>query len=660
MNLLSHALHHSVRALELPSRPAPLASTARLSTQARRIAHAVAEAFIPTGQWFEAGGQGTIDRLDQLLTGLPAVQIRTYEALLWALELSTIPRHRAPFSSLPLSVRARLLADRNDQPGATGRNLVHAAMLPIRFAHYNSAAFYERVGCRMRLEPPAHTRLERWHQQVTDGTELHHDLTLDCEVVVVGSGAGGAVVAHELASRGRAVLLLEEGRYFDRRHFDGRSDVAYKKMYRDSGMTIAVGNTWMPVWAGRAVGGSTAINSGTCYRASERVFAHWRRSFGLSEFSEHTMAPYFERVETMLGVGPAQAEHLGGVARVVARGAERLGWQHGPLQRNAPGCDGAGVCAFGCPTGAKRSTDASYVPDALNRGAQLITRAKVESICVKHGRATGVIAKLGSGKRLMVNAQAVVISAGALMTPVLLRQNGLATESGWLGKNLSVHPAGKVVALFDEPINMLDGIPQGYAIEHFAHEGILFEGSSVPPNVLSIGVRSVGEPFARLMESYRHVAVFGFMINDESRGRVLPGPFGSPAIFYRMNARDVRKMQRGFELLSELFLAAGAKRVFPFVVGQHEIRDHEDLERLRSRRLRANQFETTAYHPLGTCRIGSSPKRSCLDPFHQAWHVRALYVVDGSAVPSSLGVNPQLTIMAMALRASQHLDTQLD
>ncbi|MFW5741295.1 MAG: GMC family oxidoreductase, partial [Myxococcota bacterium] len=548
-----------------------------------------------------------------------------------------------------------------DRQARLAEQVVLAVLLPMRFAHYNSPDFFEKVNVPFQFDPPTALEVARWHQQVTDGGDVDEDMEIECEVVVVGSGAGGAACAYELASRGRAVLLLEEGRYYDRRHFDGRPFEAFKKMYRDVGVTLALGNVGMPVWAGRAVGGSTAVNSGTCYRAPERTFARWRRVYGLNDLSSSSLDPYYTRVETMLGVETPDERHLGGVARVVRRGADQLGFSHGPVQRNAPGCDGAGVCAFGCPRGAKRSTDVSYVPAALERGAQLITRAKVHTIVKANGRASGVIAKLSSGRTLQVKADAVVVAGGALMTPLLLGTNGIGQSSGWLGRNLSIHPASKVVAVFDETIDMVTGaIPQSYAVDEFADEGIMLEGASVPPSTVAMGMWSIGKEFVELMESYRRMALFGFMIQDHGRGSVRPGRNGSPLILYNMSQRDAERMQRGIELVSEIFLAAGAKRIYPFVTGQYTIDSERDLDVLKHRRLRPGDFEVTSYHPLGTCRIGADPRRSVLTPEHETRDLADLYVVDGSAIPSSLGVNPQMTIMAMALRAAEIIDNRME
>jgi choline dehydrogenase-like flavoprotein len=300
----------------------------------------------------------------------------------------------------------------------------------------------------------------------------------------------------------------------------------------------------------------------------------------------------------------------------------------------------------------------SYVPEALLKGAQLVTAAHVLEVEVVAGRARGVRGRLGSGRSFRVRAEAVVVAGGALMTPLLLSRQA-ATRHPMLGKNLSIHPATKVMAMFDEDIDMSQGIPQGYAIDSYAEEGIMFEGASTPLDVTAIAVPWVGRRFMDVMEQYRHVATFGFMVKDTSRGSVRPGLRGSPLIRYDLNAEDARKMQRGVAILCEMFLAAGAKRVLPFVAGMDEVRAKADIDRLRKLKLAPGTIEVTAYHPLGTCRIGSDPAESVLGPDHEAHAVERLFVADGSAVPSSLGVNPQMTIMAMALRAAEIIDKRL-
>jgi choline dehydrogenase-like flavoprotein len=636
-----------------------------LSARERRIVGAIAEAAMPAGRVLEGGGADTALGVDQWLRESPRNAAQGIRAGLWSLELGVVPLKHRVFSSLPLQDRIEVLREWEQNRSYAARSMLRALLLPIKFAHFNRPEMFQHVGCRYESEAVREDR-PRWLSRVTDGREIEEDLDLECEVVVIGTGAGGAAAAYELASRGRAVLMLEEGDYHRRSSFTARPSKAYKQLYRNQGMTVALGNIGVPIWAGRAVGGSTIINSGTCYRAPERTFESWRREFGLpGVFSNAGLGPYYERVEAMLQVTQASRLHVGAIGEIIARGAAHLGYTHDALHRNAPDCDGQGVCCFGCPTGAKRSTDVSYVPEALMRGAELVTAARVDFVDIVAGRARGVTATLGGGapgarkRRLTVKAEVVVVAGGTLMTPLLLRRSGACKTSRMLGKNLSIHPASKVMALCDERVDQWKGIPQSYTIDHFAADGLLFEGGSLPFDVAALAVPWTGPRFMELMEQYPYLATFGFMIKDTSRGEVRQGPRGSPLIFYHLNEADTALMQRGFEILCEVFQAAGARRVLPLLAGHDEVSTRADLERLRASKLRPGDMEITAFHPLGTCRIGTRPEDSCLGPDHETHDVANLYVCDASAIPSSLGVNPQMTIMAMALRAAEIIDARL-
>jgi choline dehydrogenase-like flavoprotein len=326
--------------------------------------------------------------------------------------------------------------------------------------------------------------------------------------------------------------------------------------------------------------------------------------------------------------------------------------------RNAPDCDGKGVCCFGCPTDAKRSTNVSYVPLALRAGAELFYAARAERVLLEHDRAVGVEASamMASGqlRRLTIRARAVVVACGALTTPGFLQRQRLANRSGELGKNLSIHPATGGAGLFDEDISGFNAIPQGYAIEEFHDEGLLFEGATTPLDMSMAASPFLGPRLIELAERYDRIAPFGFMVEDTSRGRVRQIR-GRPVITYMLNDRDVGRLKRGHEILARVMFAAGASRVYPMINGFEELASEADLDRLRRAKLRARDFDVTAYHPLGTARMGRDPQRSVVGPDHRVHDVPGLYVVDGSVMPSSLAVNPQLTIMAMATLAAEHI-----
>jgi choline dehydrogenase-like flavoprotein len=634
-----------------------------LSERQRRTLAAVAEAALPAGKIFRGAGPDTVDKVESFVGGLPGLAGTALGALLAALDADAWLRHRRGFAALPPADRLALL-ERWRAGGVARRGAIRALVTPLKVAHFDDPSFYRHLGCVYELpKVQAESKPAWFRERVHAAGALGGDLALDCDVVVIGTGAGGAVVAKELAEAGVAVVMLEEGRYFDRSEFTGRPFAMQQMMYRAGGATFSVGNVPIPIPIGQTVGGSTTINSGTCYRPPGRVLAHWRDDLGLTDFTEEALAPYLERVESILGVSEARAELLGGAGRVIARGCDALGFRHKPLRRNAPDCDGQGVCCFGCPTDAKRSTNVSYVPMALRAGAELLHGVRVERIVVSGGRATGVVGRArgddGRTRTVTVHARAVVVACGTLLSPILLERNRLGLSSGELGGNLSIHPAAGALAEFDERIAGWDAIPQGYAIEEFHDEGLLFEGATTPLEYTISLMPQLGPRLVELAEGYDRIASFGFLVSDTSRGRVrLVG--GRPVVTYRLNDHDVARLKRGLDILARVYFAAGARSVLPPVRGFDELRSEADLARFRRATVRASDFELSAYHPLGTCRMGVDPARSVVGPDHQLHDCPGLYVIDGSAVPSSLGVNPQVTIMTLATRAAERLAARLN
>ncbi len=628
-----------------------------LSTSQHRTLVALAATALPAGRFLPAADERTVDRVERFVANLPSAAHFGLEGLLRSLDVQSWVTTRRAFADAPDAKRLAILESwRHGDP--VRRMMLRALVSPLKIAHFDDPGLYKQLGCVYEAEKakqevkPAYMR-ERVH--VANG----HDVAVECDVVVIGTGAGGAVVGRELAEAGFAVVFVEEGKYFDRTDFTGRSFSMQQKLYRRGGTTFSVGNVPIPIPLGQTVGGTTTVNSGTCFRTPDRVLSEWVKELGLADLAPDKMGGYFERVESVLGVEPARKELLGGNGRVISRGCRALGFtRHGPLRRNAPACDGQGVCCFGCPTDAKRSTNVSYIPLALRAGAELFTGAKVTRIIVDGGVATGVVARTETGHALTVRARAVVVSCGAIMTPLLLQSQGLGTSSGQLGKNLSIHPAAGALAEFDEQILGWNGIPQGYSVEELHEEGILFEGAMVPLEMQMTVTPMIGPELIRLAESFDHVASFGFMVEDSSRGSVST-VMNQPVIKYWLSDHDVAHIKRGMDVLAQIFFAAGARRVHTPINGFDVLETPGDLARMRRATIRPWDLDLSAYHPLGTARMGSDPSSSVIGSDHQVHDTRSLYVVDGAAVPSSIGVNPQITIMALATRAAEKIASAL-
>jgi choline dehydrogenase-like flavoprotein len=464
---------------------------------------------------------------------------------------------------------------------------------------------------------------------------------IDADVCVIGAGAGGAVVAAELAEGGLDVVVLEQGPRHDADGFTARPPEMLARLYRDGSQTSTLGNPPILLPLGRGIGGTTLVNSGTCFRTPPKVLARWRSEHGLEQLTEEALDPCFARVEQALSIAEVTPELAGRNAAIARRGAEALGWSHGYLRRNAKGCVGSGVCAFGCPTSAKQHVGITYVPRAQAAGARVLTGADVRRIVVERGVARGVEARLrgpDGPARLDVRAPLVVVAAGTIHTPLLLARSHLGRRSGELGANLALHPATGAYALMDEVVDMARGVPQSFYVDEFAGEGVMFEGVAGPPSYVALSLPLSGRRHAEAMARYRHLAMFGLMVSDSSRGSVR-SLAGRPLIRYDLDDADLGRFRAGLARMEELFRAAGAREVYlPLPRG------------VRPEQARRRDLKLMAFHPLGTARADARPEHGVVDADLALHGVEGVHVADGSVVPTALGVNPQLTIMALATR----------
>ena len=500
---------------------------------------------------------------------------------------------------------------------------------------------------------------------MTDGAAVAHDVHELADVVVVGSGAGGAVVARELAVRGRGVVLVEEGGFFTGKHFTGNPRAMIDLLYRSRGLTFALGRPTIPIPLGRCVGGTTTINSGTCYRAPDYVLDEWAERYGVRGAREPDLRPYFERVEQELHVRPVPDETYGRNSTLFERGAAALGYAGARIPRNERGCLGTGVCAFGCPQDAKQAMHVSYVPRALDAGARLFTRCRVGTVLLSAGKAIGVVARFvdrderETGHELRVLARHVVVACGALLTPALLERSAVPDPSGLRGRNLHIHPATRVGALFDEEVRGWEEVPQAYNVHHFTREGIFIQGQFVPPAMEAPVLPGVGRAHKDIMARYARLGSFGALISDESAGRVRAGRGRFPRVTYQLGAADAKRLARAIGLTAEIFFAAGAREVYSGAHSRPVLRSLDEARALQGADLPAADFEMMAFHPQGTARMGEDPRQAVTDSVGRVHGTPGLWVGDASLFPSSCKVNPQITIMALATRLAERLAGEL-
>jgi len=522
------------------------------------------------------------------------------------------------------------------------------------------AAYYSRpeVNQRLGFRPPPVPR-PKAPSPFTDTSDK--DLFLTADVCIIGSGAGGAVVAKELAEKGRSVVILEEGAYYTSQDFGKEPLEIVQKIYRGAGLQTTLGLPSILLPTGKAVGGTTLINSGTCFRLPDNILHHWQKQFGLPDLSPEILSPYFDRVEKNLHVSLVEESVLGNNARIFRRGLEKMGLQGSPLRRNVENCRGAGMCCFGCPNDAKQSVHLSYIPQAIHHGAKLFARCQVTSLIPRQehgGEVIGHFLHPQTGKSqatIRVDAKVIVLAAGTLNTPRLLRKNGLILFNRHVGRHLSIHPAVKVVGLFDEEVRGWEGVPQGFCYEGLSDEGLCFEGIFTPPSFGSANLDLPPRLHQEAMNHYGQLASFGFMVTDEGRGWIRWLPKGEPIIYYSIQRKEVAKFIKGIRFLSKVFLKAGARKVF---TGLHRLPviTSETFDSFDSFSFCRTDLQLAAFHPLGTCRMGSDASQSVVNSVGEIHTLKNLFIADGSVFPSPLGVNPQETIMAFATRTADYID----
>ncbi len=489
--------------------------------------------------------------------------------------------------------------------------------------------------------------------------EKSHEFSVD--IVVVGTGAGGAAVGTELAEAGVDVLFVEEGSYTPTESFNPYTTESIPRLYRDAAATIILGNPPIPYVEGRAVGGSTVINGGMAYRTPTRVLENWAKSMNAPELGPNAMDRLYQRVEKNVSVAQQHPQSVGEDSRIMRRGAEKMGWDYTVNQRNQSACVGANNCALGCPTGAKQSTLVSYLPRAFRAGADCLTEVRVDRLLIKRGRAVGVEGHTihpvtrRPGRRVVVHARAVIVSCGAVQTPLLLQRHRLGRPSKLLGKNFLCHPNAKVLAIYPHDVRGWQGVSQNTQIRHFHEDGILMAENFVAPGVIAAYLPFHGARAFELMQRYNQMVVSGVLVEDSSTGSVRRGPMDMPLVRYDIQPLDHQRFLRGVKLLAEMHFALGAESILLPFFNQPMARNMDDLKKIDELQTSPSTLELFTPHLMGTARMGSRPENSVVGLDGQVWDLPGCYVADASLFPTAIGVNPQITIMALATQIAERM-----
>lgn len=480
----------------------------------------------------------------------------------------------------------------------------------------------------------------------------------ECDIAIVGSGAGGAVAAAELAEAGFDVLVLEAGDHYNRDNYPADRLEAITKLYREAGLTIAEGRPPIPVPVAKAIGGTTVINSGTCFRAPDEILESWRQEFGVA-WARDLDADYAE-AEDFLHVTQLDPNRMGRNGQLAMEGAEALGASGGPIHRNAGSCVQCSSCPYGCAIDAKRGMHVSYLPRAVAAGARVRSGVEARRVLVEDGRAAGLAcsAKDVSGRQrpFTVRARRAVIAAGgALGTPELLLRSGLGGPQ--VGRNLHIHPACWVGARYGEDVRGWEGVMQSYYVDQWemSHR-VLLEATFTPLAFGGAWLVGTGAEHQRAMRDFGRIGSIGVQLRDHSTGSVGLANEGALRARFKLEDDDAQRVVFGIARAAEIHFAAGAVEVYPNIPRAGVLKP-SDLATFEATRFKPSELRLEAFHPMGTARISADPRRGACAADGSVNGTRDLYVADASLFPTAPGVNPMMTIVAFAKQVSRGLAT---
>ncbi|HEY2350878.1 MAG TPA: GMC family oxidoreductase N-terminal domain-containing protein [Candidatus Acidoferrum sp.] len=498
-------------------------------------------------------------------------------------------------------------------------------------------------------------------------TAPQQNTELSCDVCVVGSGAGGGTAAAVLAAAGKDVVILEAGGYYDDADFDGAELGGYQRLYVEGG-SAATADHSVGLLAGECLGGGTVVNYTTSFRTPEDIRAEW--AAGVPWFASDEYAKSLDAVCTRLSVN-GEHNRISAREQILERGLRALGWHVDAMPRNVVGCDQGKICGYcgvGCSIGAKQSVTKTFLEDAQKYGARILTETRAQSIRIEAGRASGVEALSKSGHRVSIRCNAVVAACGAIHTPALLRRSGLRNDH--IGRHLHLHPVSNVCGVFDEELRPWEGTMQAiYSDEHRAltgQYGVKYETTALQP-VIAMAALPWRNPTQQrsFLRRLSNTVGIGVLLRDRGGGTVTLDPRGNPVARYTLSQFDRLHLRHGFISAARILEAAGARTIFSphakwcaYEPGRSGSLD-SFTQAMDSAGWGSGRVALFSFHIMGSARLGSSRADSATTPDGETWEVRNLFVMDGSSFPSASGVNPMITIEAIAHRNASVLAARM-
>lgn len=646
----------------------------------------------------DAGGLGVAGEMERAVGGLRASQRADFGRLLRLLAqpafMLVLAGQARPFAELAPARRERVLlamATSRLEPLRTGFQVLKrlAALLFYSLCpDGGDNPTWPAIGYARSTRPPPPPG-----EPLLRLTPILAPATLEADVCVIGSGAGGCVAAAELAAAGRRVVVLEAGGGAQAPDFDQSELQAMRTLFLDRGVA-ATRDLGIAILAGATLGGGTTVNWQTSLALPDAVRDEWAERSGCAFFAEESFSRSLAAVLRRLGA-EAPESVINANNAVLRDGCQELGWRWQQVARNSRGCDTrqCGYCIFGCRHGGKQTAATTFLLDAQRQGdTRILTGCRARRVLWSGGRARGVeaVATIASGKEVAVEVRAptVVVAAGSLHSPALLLRSGL--ELAAVGRHLHLHPASGVAGTFARPIEPWSGPPQSVLCDEFAAggagEGGLAAGAAggaggaggggaggygfrletapAHPGLLAMATPWCGaRDHRREMQQSARKCTLIVLVRDRSTGRVRVDRDGAPVVDYRPGRQERAQLRLGIAAASRVLLAAGAGQLLALNHRRLGLRAVDDpaarasyfasVARSRSERNWSTLFSA---HQMGSCRMGADPRTAVCDAGGEVFGVRGLFIADASAFPASSGVNPMVTIMALAHHTAQHIE----
>jgi choline dehydrogenase-like flavoprotein len=487
-------------------------------------------------------------------------------------------------------------------------------------------------------------------------------IELDVDFVVVGSGAGGSAAAVVLARGGHSVAIVEAGPWRAPVDYPSTTYGAMRDLFADWGELVTQSRALWPVVQASCVGGTTVINSAIVVRTPGDCFDRWEREYGIDGAAlGKRVWDHQDRLEKELHAEVVPPDARGLLNTLAMDGADALGFDSHYMVRYAHACEGAGQCLQGCRKGRKQSTNINYIPEVIDRGGFVISCAPVDTIVSEGSRAVGVTGRLrdpvsrrlGSGFTVRAK-RAVLCAASATQTPILLARSGFKSRP--LGTLFRAHPGTGIFGVYKDPVDQNVGATQGWASMAFRTEpGLKLETLAIPPEMVAGRLPGGGRELVRRFREYRNIAMWVTAVRAESTGTVKPGLFGGSVIRYMLDEPDMRRFRKGLAMVARMHFAAGALEIIPGIYGLPYKLGPDEVDKIEEGPLDPRAYIAILSHLFGGCAMSADPRQGVVDEHGKVHGVDGLYVVDASAIPTTIGVNPQHTIMGLASAWAEEL-----